>query len=302
MSRDPAARRGRFRLSAATTTDVEARDPAASMALIFDAMRHPLDPLYEDVARRKAATGGAGRSRLGPTALALGLVTLLVGILIGCAAGALRTPKKVDSAARAQIVREIEAKQRANDAQARQIAALRSQVSAAQSSALARASKGGLRSQLTQAQAAAGLTPASGAGLVVRLDNPTASPGADSADGNPRTGTNAAQLSSTDLSRVVNGLWQAGATAVAVNDQRLSSLSAIRFAGSAVLVNYRPLTTPYVIRALGPSALASDFGANDGGRYLTTLRSSGFTASSTTSSVDLPAAVAAPVTHSTPSH
>ena len=45
-----------------------------------------------------------------------------------------------------------------------------------------------------------------------------------------------------DLQIVVNGLWASGAEAVSVNGQRLTSKAAIRFAGQAILVNYRPLT------------------------------------------------------------
>jgi uncharacterized protein YlxW (UPF0749 family) len=60
----------------------------------------------------------------------------------------------------------------------------------------------------------------------------------------------------------VNGLWQAGAEAIAINSQqakaygatpeRLTSLSAIRQAGSAITVNFhRSLSPPYVITAIG---------------------------------------------------
>ncbi len=54
-----------------------------------------------------------------------------------------------------------------------------------------------------------------------------------------------------DLQEVVNALWAAGAEAIAINGQRLSALTAIREAGEAVLVDYRPVTPPYVIRAVG---------------------------------------------------
>ena len=36
---------------------------------------------------------------------------------------------------------------------------------------------------------------------------------------------------------LVNGLWQAGAEAISINGQRLTSTSAIRFAGQAILVD-----------------------------------------------------------------
>lgn len=49
---------------------------------------------------------------------------------------------------------------------------------------------------------------------------------------------------SRDVVFVVNALWAAGAEAIAVNGQRLSSRTAIRFAGDAILVNFRPLVPP----------------------------------------------------------
>ena len=45
-----------------------------------------------------------------------------------------------------------------------------------------------------------------------------------------------------DLQVIVNGLWAAGAEAIAVNGQRLTACSAIRSAGEAILVDFRPLS------------------------------------------------------------
>lgn len=62
------------------------------------------------------------------------------------------------------------------------------------------------------------------------------------------------RVTDADLQLAVNGLWAAGAEAIAVNGQRLTSTSAIRTAGSAVLVDFRPLSPPYVVTALGDAA------------------------------------------------
>jgi uncharacterized protein YlxW (UPF0749 family) len=63
-----------------------------------------------------------------------------------------------------------------------------------------------------------------------------------------------------DLQAVVNALWAAGAEAVAVNHQRLTTQSAIRQAGEAVLVNFQPVLAPYTILAIGdPVALETSF-------------------------------------------
>ena len=74
-----------------------------------------------------------------------------------------------------------------------------------------------------------------------------------------------------DLQEAANGLWQAGAEAVSINGNRLTSLSAIRGAGDAVLVDYRPLARPYVITAIGGPRLASQFRSGSAGQDLDDL-------------------------------
>ncbi len=54
-----------------------------------------------------------------------------------------------------------------------------------------------------------------------------------------------------DVQDVANALWAVGAEAITVNDQRLTAQTAIRSAGEAVLVDFRPLSPPYVLRAVG---------------------------------------------------
>ena len=72
---------------------------------------------------------------------------------------------------------------------------------------------------------------------------------------------------------VVNGLWAAGAEAVSVNGQRLTALSAIRSAGDAILVDYRPLTRPYRVLAIGdPRTIQAAFSSGPAGSGLRTLQ------------------------------
>jgi uncharacterized protein YlxW (UPF0749 family) len=76
----------------------------------------------------------------------------------------------------------------------------------------------------------------------------------------------------SDLQIIVNGLWQAGAEAISINGHRLTSRAAIRSAGEAILVDYRPLTRPYVITAIGDrGSLGVEFADNSGGSYLQSL-------------------------------
>ena len=59
----------------------------------------------------------------------------------------------------------------------------------------------------------------------------------------------------SDIQLLVNALWASGAESVSINKSRLTSTSAIRSAGDAILVNYRPLLPPFVISAIGDNDL-----------------------------------------------
>ena len=81
--------------------------------------------------------------------------------------------------------------------------------------------------------------PRAGPGVRVVVDD---APGADSARN---------QVLDTDLQRLVNGLWEAGAEAIAINGQRLTNLSTIRHAGGRDHGERRSLRPPYVVSAIG---------------------------------------------------
>lgn len=63
----------------------------------------------------------------------------------------------------------------------------------------------------------------------------------------------------SDIARVVNGVLAHGAVAVSVNGYRITSKTAIRSAGEAILVGYQPLSPPYQILAIGdPERMATE--------------------------------------------
>jgi uncharacterized protein YlxW (UPF0749 family) len=114
----------------------------------------------------------------------------------------------------------------------------------------------------------AGLTAVAGPGVVVTVDDaalPSQSPDGGSDD--------LGRVLDVDLQEVVNGLWESGAQAVSINGHRITSLSAIRGAGSAVLVDYRPLARPYVVMAIGPTSLEHAFKSGTAGDDLADLHS-----------------------------
>ena len=76
-----------------------------------------------------------------------------------------------------------------------------------------------------------------------------------------------------DLQVLANGLWQAGAEAVSINGHRLSDLTAIRSAGDAITVDYRSLTRPYRVEAIGdPRTLQARFVESAGGAVVERAR------------------------------
>lgn len=59
------------------------------------------------------------------------------------------------------------------------------------------------------------------------------------------------RIHDSDLQLVVNALFAAGAEAVAINDSRLVATTPIRAAGDTIVVNFRPLSPPYKVSAIG---------------------------------------------------
>lgn len=151
---------------------------------------------------------------------------------------------------RAALLAQIAERKSDFAARSAQIGRLRTEVTELQgSAAVATERDADLLEDLESARAATGAVAVEGPGLrLVADDAPGAKPGSEGA------------VLDVDLQVLVNGLWQAGAEAVAVNGNRIGPLSAIRSAGSAVTVNYRSLSPPYTVQAVGdPDTLEARF-------------------------------------------
>ncbi len=55
----------------------------------------------------------------------------------------------------------------------------------------------------------------------------------------------------TDLLKIVNELKNAGAEAISINDERITSLTSITCDGNVVLINGNKVSSPFVIKAIG---------------------------------------------------
>ena len=61
-----------------------------------------------------------------------------------------------------------------------------------------------------------------------------------------------------DLQLVVNSLWVSGAEAISVGGVRIGPNVTIRQAGGGILVDNQPISSPYVILAVGPPHAMQD--------------------------------------------
>jgi uncharacterized protein YlxW (UPF0749 family) len=253
----------------APQTTLPGRRPDESMTLLTSMMERPLDPGYAAAAERRTAAGlPAATSTATPAVL---VAVLVMGLVFAVGALSLGRRDTTASRARADLVSQIQGRRAAADQSARQVQALQAQIDRLQANALG--GQGDLAGRLSDLALVTGSAAASGPGLTVTLDD-ARKQGGNSADGNPRTQAEAddGKVLSKDLQMVANGLWEAGAEAVAINGQRLTARSAIRFAGEAILVNYRPLTRPYVLTAIGSPDLEANFAESAGGSYVRALK------------------------------
>ena len=218
-----------------------------SMSLLVDMSAAALDPSYAAVAARRAQGQQAGSGRRVPVRLVTGV--LLVGLGTGVVTAQVRRHADQVGAVRSQLVADVRERTAATDRLAAQADRLRAEVAVLRDSSLGADALGrGVAAQLRALELATGGVAVTGAGLVVTLDDAhgssTGATGRGAQQGEGR-------IFDSDIQDVVNALWAAGAEALTVNDQRVTAQTAIRSAGEAILVDLRPLSPPYRIRAIG---------------------------------------------------
>ncbi|OBH21471.1 DUF881 domain-containing protein [Mycolicibacter terrae] len=98
---------------------------------------------------------------------------------------------------------------------------------------------------------AAASTRVTGPGLTVTVTDPGA--GRNLSDASKQRVSGSQQIIlDRDLQLVVNSLWASGAEAIAIGDVRIGPNVTIRQAGGAILVDNKPISSPYSVRAIGP--------------------------------------------------
>ena len=222
-------------------------DPAASMSLLTSMLTNPLDAGYEHYRAEHGPTPNRFVGRLGVfiVAVALGFGSVVATVSLRTPVGDVKADLKHQAAQRSA-----------------QVATLDDEVQS-----LGRAidgySRSGPTTQTDHALAlATGSSAVSGPGITVTLTD-RATPGKGSG-----------AVRDQDLAMVVNAMWGAGAEAVSINGQRIGPTTFVRTAGSVILVNITPVSSPYIVSAIGDSnALSVALVRGNTGDYLSAAQS-----------------------------
>ncbi|MGF0310209.1 DUF881 domain-containing protein [Rhodococcus sp. IEGM1428] len=219
------------------------RNPVPS--LLTSLLTDHLDPGYAAAAAERTAQHT--RKPRVPAALWLLTGAVVVGLIFGVALSQLASGAAEVDRAGADASAAVRAAQgRSADLESTRDE-LAEQVSTERDRALQSDAAGSaLLDRLSAVESAAGIDTVSGPGLSVVVTEPTGASGSSA-----RTGSGAAVLD-RDIAAIVNSLWASGAEAVSVDGVRVGPNVTIRQAGGAMLLDNRPIDSPYDIQAIGP--------------------------------------------------
>jgi uncharacterized protein YlxW (UPF0749 family) len=227
-------------------------------SLLDDVLAETLDPAYAQAARERAAgaarpedDGAAGRAaRRRRASLLVALVMVAAGVLFAVTYDQAVTKSQGRQQVRSTLVSDIQRASMVTDELAAELEVLEAEVGATRERLLATTDVGQRAlDELARAEQGAAAVAVTGPGLLVTLANAEATADEDPVGGSTEEAL--LRVSDGNLQLVVNALWAAGAEAISINGQRLGPTTAIRFAGEAVLVDFRPVTNPYEISAIG---------------------------------------------------
>lgn len=269
---DPTSSLGGFHPKAglnAHEADAPQRIPVPS--LLRSLLSDHLDPGYAAAAAARHDRP-AGRLRAGAWTLLAGLT---VAVVFAAAASQAQSVAPVNRQTQLVLADSVRAGESRTDAVETTRDELASEVETERRSRLAGDEQGrALLAALDEAEFAAAVTPAIGPGLTVTVTDPGMSRDLTDVSKQRVAGSQQAILD-RDLQLVVNSLWVGGAEAIAVGGVRIGPNVTVRQAGGAILVDNRPIASPYVVVALGPPHAMQDvFNRSPGLQRLTLLQQS----------------------------
>ncbi|WP_314129705.1 DUF881 domain-containing protein [Schaalia odontolytica] len=251
----PGAQRSEAAGERAEATLASSADPAASMSLLNSLLANPLDAGYEHFHADRGSRPASVIGTIGvfAVAVALGFASIVATSSLRAPASDVKSDLKAQASERTNAVEALN-----NDVQSL-------------GRAIEQYSGTGPTAASNPAQdLVTATTPVVGPGITVTLTD----------RGGPGKGSGAVR--DQDLAMVVNALWAAGADAVSINGQRVGPDTFVRTAGSVILVNVTPVSSPYEVSAIGDAnALSVALVRGATGDYLSAAQSvTGMTVSS----------------------
>lgn len=193
-----------------------------------------LDQDYHQAARRHTHAAKPPSARR-----TVAVVLACFGLLVGTAA--VESARSADEAVgeRSSLVTQIETRRERVNAQQQALTELRaeSRTLEAELATLERSAEE-TADELNELNLPAGYSRVRGPGLrVIVADAPDAE--------------EARLVRADDLAVLLDGLWNAGAEAIAIDDQRVTTVTSLRNSGPSIGVNRVALQAPYTVRAIG---------------------------------------------------
>ena len=249
------------------------------MPLLDRIVRQSLDEDYRIVAERKVARARSRRRerlrqrgiqrppkpappRVRPRRVAAAVMGVF-GVLVAIAAVQTARNAPEANASRESLVDQIQARRATIERLQGRLVRLQTSITS-QRDALAQAAEDEqvLVARAERLGVRAGFVAVHGPGVRITLDD---------AEGGDVTQV----VRASDLAMLIDGLWNAGAEAIAVNNVRLTALTAFANVGPAVHIGKLPLVAPYTIEAIGdPDTLAADLLDTTFGQRFYSLRDS----------------------------
>ncbi|QGT99140.1 YlxW [Candidatus Syntrophocurvum alkaliphilum] len=188
--------------------------------------------------------------------ISIAIVCLVLGIMLAIQFRATEeNPNNIRTARTGDITLKLVTLTEERDVLAQEVVSLREKLNNVREHDQAMAD---LQSELQVASMYAGLIAVEGPGVIVTLDDSDRElyPGED---------PNNLLVHDEDILKVINELKASGAEAIAVNDERVTSMSEIRCAGTTILVNWTKIAPPFEIKAVGePDMLESGLAMRGG--------------------------------------
>lgn len=226
---------------------VEVRDRSAAEPSLPDYVTTPLlalitsralDEDYAHVAARRQ-DGGQERPPVRRVRWASVVAVAIFGLLVTTVAVQTSRQSEVQELGRAALIKQIQV-QRADvvDLQERLTSVTQYNQDTVSLNAGLTQQQADLESTVNRLEVRTGFSAVRGGGVRITVDN------------QPGVEVNS-EIRDEDLATLVDGLWEAGAEAIVINDERVNVLGGIRNTNRAVHVNGRPVNAPYVVSAIG---------------------------------------------------